>query len=83
MKSPNAHHVLSTKLTPVAKEVTKMLFLPSVSFISGWGEMTKTQGAKYLDIGKLRGLSVPEGWSRAGRMRSLLNRWKKMRARSK
>lgn len=58
-----------TELSTAAKEVTKMLFLPPVSFLSGVEdnqEMPRIQGAELADVGELRGFSKQEGWSGLG-----------------
>lgn len=64
-----------TEQSSVDKEVSKMLFLPSVSFVSGGGgnrEMVRIQGAECSAIGKLRELSEQGGWAGSGRMRPQL-----------
>lgn len=65
----NAYHVPAKYCS---QEVTKMLFLPSMSFLSGGDnqKMTRVQGAKSSDTGDPRGLSDRERWSWARRMRS-------------
>lgn len=63
-----------TGLSTIAEEVSKMLFISSISFLSGVGdnqEMTRMQGAECANIGKLGGLSGQEVWAGTGRMRSV------------